>query len=90
MNNTHTNNLRSSRDACRSGLLVRAFIYVLPVPVLILVDPTVLPACLLVATAAFYWQSYRAGARFASFSRTLPVTCCCTRTQHARNATGGL
>jgi hypothetical protein len=47
--------------AAISGFLSRAIIYALPVPILILVDPTVTPACFLVITAAFYVVSYRAG-----------------------------
>ncbi len=45
-----------------SGLLARAILYALPVPLLILVDPTVTPACFLLTTAIFYSLSYRAGA----------------------------
>ena len=42
-------------------MLARAIIYALPAPVLVLLDPTVTPACFLLATAVFYALSYRAG-----------------------------
>ncbi len=44
-----------------SGCLARAILYMLPVPVLLLVDPTVTPACFLLVTSLFYVFSHRQG-----------------------------
>jgi hypothetical protein len=64
----------SASNVSFSGLLARAIVYALPAPVLVLLDPTVTPACFLLATAVFYTLSYRAGDACVAETSWLRVT----------------